>query len=116
MSTATLPLRDDETRTAMRRRRSKRVLTPVLSIGGLLVVWQLASLLTPLVPSPWVVVQQLIADASYYPANIAVTMSSAAVVNRNQSHDVMPAPPGTAATASARAGSTRRRPSSPAAH
>lgn len=78
MSTATLPLRDDETRTATRRRRSKRVLTPVLSIGGLLVVWQLASLLTPLVPSPWVVVQQLVADASYYPANIAVTMSSAA--------------------------------------
>ncbi|WP_309105174.1 ABC transporter permease subunit [Microbacterium sp.] len=79
-ATTTLPLSEEETQRSgvLLGRRWRRAVPVLLSVGGLLVIWLLASFLTPLVPSPMSVIEQLFADASYYPVNIAVTMSSAA--------------------------------------
>jgi len=55
----------------------RRAAPPAASVLVLLLLWQLASLTSPLVPGPAQVVGQMIDDAPSYPANIAVTMSSA---------------------------------------
>nr|MBS1901794.1 ABC transporter permease subunit [Actinomycetota bacterium] len=63
----------------VRRRRNVTVqsMAPLLSVLVLVAIWQLGSLVTPLVPAPLAVLRQIGADAASYPANIAQTMSTA---------------------------------------
>ena len=56
---------------------SVRSLAPLLSVLVLVAIWQIGSLLTPLVPAPLAVLRQIGADAASYPANIAQTMGTA---------------------------------------
>jgi len=67
----------DHAATYRQRTVTLRSLAPLLSVLLLLALWQLGSLLTPLVPAPLAVVQQIGADAGSYPANIAQTMTTA---------------------------------------
>lgn len=60
-----------------RRKVSARSWAPLFSVLLLVVIWQVGSFLTPLVPAPLAVLRQIVADAGSYPANIAQTMSTA---------------------------------------
>ncbi|MGO4453561.1 ABC transporter permease [Arthrobacter sp. RAF14] len=60
-----------------RTRASLRSLAPLFSVLMLIALWQVGSLITPLVPAPLAVIQQIGADAGSYPANIAQTMTTA---------------------------------------